>query len=135
MKRGPNNQILIEDEGIRLLQWLQELHDSGLTITEASKIIQLKAYEKDSARGSESERFAQNTAKRSDRGQAMIASRPRSRASAGFVAEGSQLESELEAVRFELVALRERITRLEGLIGTQHVSRETKLWWETVEEV
>ncbi len=39
LRRGPNNQILLADEGLALLRRLQELYDSGLRLTEASDVI------------------------------------------------------------------------------------------------
>ena len=48
--------------------------------------------------------------------------------------EGSQWAAEMEAVRFELAALRERVVRLEGMIGTKDASQEAGRWWESVEE-
>jgi len=39
LRRGPNNQILVTDSGLALLRRLQELYDSGLTLTEASEVL------------------------------------------------------------------------------------------------
>ena len=39
LRRGPNNQILLADEGLALLRRLQELYDSGLRLTEASDVL------------------------------------------------------------------------------------------------
>jgi hypothetical protein len=39
LRRGPNNQILLSDDGLTLLRQLQELYDSGLTMTEASGVM------------------------------------------------------------------------------------------------
>ncbi len=39
LRRGPNNQILLTDDGLALLRQLQELYDSGLTMTEASDVL------------------------------------------------------------------------------------------------
>jgi hypothetical protein len=46
LRRGPNNQILITDDGVALLRRLQELYDSGLTMTEASEILRSNASKK-----------------------------------------------------------------------------------------
>jgi hypothetical protein len=46
MRRGPNNQILISDEGLALLKRLQELYDSGLRIGEASDVLKYNANDK-----------------------------------------------------------------------------------------
>ena len=47
LRRGPNNQILIADSGLTLLRQLQELYDSGLTMTEASSVMRTNAALKD----------------------------------------------------------------------------------------
>ena len=39
LRRGPNNQILVTDAGLSVLRRLQELYDSGLTITQASDVL------------------------------------------------------------------------------------------------
>lgn len=44
LRRGPNNQLLVSDEGVALLRQLQELYDSGLRMTEASEVIKAKSY-------------------------------------------------------------------------------------------
>jgi len=46
LRRGPNNQILITDDGVALLRRLQDLYDSGLTITEASDVLRSNASKK-----------------------------------------------------------------------------------------
>lgn len=43
LRRGPNNQILLSDEGLSLLRQFQELVDSGLRLTEASAVLQVKS--------------------------------------------------------------------------------------------
>ncbi|MEW5826153.1 MAG: hypothetical protein AB1778_04920 [Candidatus Bipolaricaulota bacterium] len=43
LRRGPNNQILVADDGLALLRSLQELLDSGLRLTEASQVLQSKS--------------------------------------------------------------------------------------------
>lgn len=39
IRRGTNNQILIIEEGVEILRRLQDLYNSGLTITEASEAL------------------------------------------------------------------------------------------------
>jgi hypothetical protein len=39
IRRGPNNQIFLTDPGLELMKQFQELHDSGLTLREASQVI------------------------------------------------------------------------------------------------
>ncbi|MDD4903979.1 MAG: hypothetical protein PHV11_06050 [Candidatus Bipolaricaulis sp.] len=42
LRRGPNNQLLVSDDGVSLLRQLQELCDSGLRMAEASDIMRVK---------------------------------------------------------------------------------------------
>jgi hypothetical protein len=43
LRRGPNNQILLSDDGLAVLRQVQELYDSGLTMTEASDVVRATA--------------------------------------------------------------------------------------------
>ena len=45
LRRGPNNQILVNETGVELLRQLQELYDSGLTMAEASSVLRVKAHQ------------------------------------------------------------------------------------------
>jgi len=60
MRRGPNNQILVTDEGLAWLRRLQALHDSGLTMEEASEVIRENAIEHGTAARSVSPTTALN---------------------------------------------------------------------------
>ena len=42
LRRGPNNQILVTEDGLRLLRDLQGLCETGHTITEASHILRYR---------------------------------------------------------------------------------------------
>ncbi len=42
LRRGPNNQLLVTDDGLRLLRDLQALCETGHTLTEASNIMRYK---------------------------------------------------------------------------------------------
>ena len=39
IRRGPNNQIFLTNPGLDLMKQFQELHDTGLTLAEASQVI------------------------------------------------------------------------------------------------
>ena len=39
IRRGPNNQIFLTDPGLDLMKQLQELYDTGLTLSEASDVL------------------------------------------------------------------------------------------------
>jgi hypothetical protein len=43
LRRGPNNQLLVSDDGVSLLRQFQELYDSGLRMTEASEVLRAKS--------------------------------------------------------------------------------------------
>lgn len=43
LRRGPNNQLLVTDEGLALLRDLQALCESGHTLTEASNILRYRS--------------------------------------------------------------------------------------------
>ena len=47
IRRGPNNQILITDQGLTLLRSLQALCETGHTLREASNILRYQAEEKE----------------------------------------------------------------------------------------
>jgi len=42
LRRGPNNQILVTEEGLRLLRDLQALCETGHTLTEAANLLRYK---------------------------------------------------------------------------------------------
>jgi hypothetical protein len=43
LRRGPNNQILLTDDGLALVRRLQDLYDSGLRMSEAGDVIRASA--------------------------------------------------------------------------------------------
>ena len=43
IRRGPNNQIFLTDPGLDLMKQLQELYDTGLTLSEASDVLRVKS--------------------------------------------------------------------------------------------
>lgn len=47
LRRGPNNQILLSDEGLGLLRDLQALCETGHTLAEASNILRFRADKND----------------------------------------------------------------------------------------
>jgi hypothetical protein len=63
LRRGPNNQILLSDGGVALLRWLQDLYDSGLTITEASEVLRTSSFSNDHTEHEASPGFVSNEAK------------------------------------------------------------------------
>ncbi|MGB2982513.1 MAG: hypothetical protein WBC63_01470 [Candidatus Bipolaricaulia bacterium] len=112
LRRGPNNQILLTDEGVGILRRLQELYDSGLTMKEASEVI---------------------------RATAQYQPLPASSASPGIVSnpaiprESGRIEATL---REEIAFLRERVAFLEAqLRGADTVETpESAAWWTRLRE-
>lgn len=108
VRRGPNNQILVTDDGFEMLRQLQELYDSGLTINEASDVLRTKAYKKITTKSS---------------------------VSSGLAAHGTkpnETASVVALLREEIAFLRNRIAFLETRqAGSSTVaSTEARAWWE-----
>jgi len=83
------------------------LHDSGLTMTEASDILRAKAYTKSSAAVDHTSGFARNDTKPSE--------------AAGLVAQ----------LRDEIAFLRERVSFLESQVSSDgRLSGEASEWWQ-----
>ena len=111
IRRGPNNQILLTDPGAELLRRLQELHDSGLTMTEASDILRASLYRKDATEKSVSQRIAENAAK------------------------PDETAPLLAALREDLAFLRQRVADLEQRLRPQaEAGHDTAPWWVFLRE-
>ncbi|HDL86292.1 MAG TPA: hypothetical protein ENH11_08235 [Candidatus Acetothermia bacterium] len=106
LRRGPNNQILVADTGLTLLRQLQDLHDSGLTMTEASSIMRTSADITDVNRLSVSSSFVTNQTKQ-DECERMIA-----------------------ALREEIAFLRSRVAYLEERQTVNLHEEQVGSWWE-----
>ncbi len=110
-RRGPNNQILLADDGADLLRRLQELHDSGLTMTEASEVLRAKVYNQNHSTTSVSPRFVPRDAK-PDQTALLIAS-----------------------LREELAFLRQHVATLEQRLQAQaDTPHEAAPWWRFLRE-
>jgi len=111
IRRGPNNQILLTDAGAELLRRLQELHDSGLTMTEASDILRSSLYKKDVTADSVSHSMPQNDAKQ------------------------GQTDVLVAALREELAFLHRRVVHLEQRLQSDgNALREPAPWWFALRE-
>lgn len=108
LRRGPNNQILIDENGISLLRQIQDLYDSGLTLKQASSVIRSNVFKKREIRVEDKPSFIQNQTKADDT-EALIA-----------------------ALKEEIAYLRERVTFLdEHQVQRETVSQKQKReWWE-----
>lgn len=109
LRRGPNNQILITDTGVAMLRQVQELYDSGLTLTEASDVLRAHAVAKLNSRSPVSSSLPSDNTTPAETGETAYA-----------------------ALRAEVAVLRQRIASLE----TQCERRNTgdgqgaAAWWE-----
>jgi len=110
LRRGPNNQILITEGGVELLRRLQNLYDSGLTITEASEVI---------------------------RSSSLIDSSLENRAPSGFVQKQVNAKERGEliaALKEEIAFLRERVAFLEQRKEQRQEADKKREWWEELRE-
>jgi len=110
LRRGPNNQILITEGGVELLRRLQNLYDSGLTITEASEVI---------------------------KSSSLIDSSLEHKAPSGFVQKQVNAEERGEliaALKEEIAFLRERVAFLEQRKEQRQEADKKREWWEELRE-
>ena len=112
LRRGPNNQILIDENGISLLKQIQDLYDSGLTLREASSVIRSNAFKKGEIDTKDKPAFTRNQIKE-DNTKALIA-----------------------ALKGEIAYLRERVTFLEERRSNREAVPDIQRpeWWEFLKE-
>ena len=109
LRRGPNNQILITDHGLDILRQLQELHDSGLTMTEASTLLRAKTSNQSLLTVTDSSSLTSNRGK-----------------------PGESHET-VALLKEEIAFLRERVLYLEEQLRSQASGAErqdARAWWE-----
>lgn len=110
LRHGPNNQILITDEGLGLLRQLQELYDTGLTLREASDVIRhsmgVNALTAEHTGG----RSAQNPVNREQQNQLVA------------------------ILRDEIAFLRKRVALLEESNLAPSKSEQRHEWWEEIKQ-
>ncbi len=109
LRRGPNNQILVADPGVEILRRLQELYDSGLTMTEASELLRNNLLRNVVPRNDTLERFVPNRTTPEERSE-LVAS-----------------------LRNEIAFLRERVRDLESERAPQSTPASPE-WWESLKE-
>lgn len=106
LRRGPNNQILVADAGLTLLRQLQDLHDSGLTMAEASSIMNTSAGVHDIERSSVSSGYLSNQTKPEEN------------------------DNMIAMMREEISFLRSRIAYLEERQPERRHKEGANQWWE-----
>lgn len=110
LRRGPNNQILLTEEGLKIIKRLQDLYDSGLTIMQASDILR-----------SSSDYLVTN-------GVQVSPGLTRDQTNRGTPAEL------IAALREEIVFLRGRLTFLEEQLHRRDEEAHSRSWWEALKE-
>lgn len=108
LRRGPNNQILVTEEGLRLLRDLQALCETGHTLTEASNLLRYKTQRDDEKISAGSSTLAHREAK------------PNQTEEAGWAALVEHLAAEV----------RELAQRVAALEAASHRSGPPPAWWE-----
>ncbi|MDD2912218.1 MAG: hypothetical protein PHF77_01655 [Candidatus Bipolaricaulis anaerobius] len=108
LRRGPNNQILVTEEGLRLLRDLQALCESGHTLTEAANLLRYKIQRDDEKISASSPTFAHREAK------------PNQTEEAGWATLVEHLAAEV----------RELAQRVAALEAASHRSGPPPAWWE-----
>lgn len=109
IRRGPNNQLLVTEDGLRLLRDLQALCETGHTLTEAANIMRYRAEEEDICRGGPSP------------GVAAVQVKP------GQAEEDGGWRALVEHLAAEVRELAARVSALEARAGLE---RMTGAWWE-----
>lgn len=115
-RRGPNNQIFLTEEGLGLVRRLQEYHESGLTLTEASHILSAKTYKHENQEGGREPGWRRNEAKQEE-------------AASGHPEE---LTGRERSVLREHAAVLEELARSWPMRGTQPPS--DRFWWLALRE-
>lgn len=104
LRRGPNNQLLLTEEGLRLLRDLQALCETGHTLKEAANILRFRL----ESNGIKSNQASQET--RENRGS-----------------PGEGWQALLEHLAQEVRDLSERVRALEARL---QASPRQGAWWE-----
>jgi len=108
LRHGPNNQILLTKAGLDLLRQLQDLYDTGLTLREASDVIQHTLAANGVTAPQDSRAFTQNQVNREQQNQVVA------------------------ILRDEIAFLRKRVALLEERNVVVARSEHPHLWWEEI---
>jgi len=109
LRRGPNNQILVAEPGVEILRRLQDLYDSGLTMTEASEALRSSVLRKETTGDTIMPGIVRNQARPNER------------------------DDVVQALRDEIAFLRERVSFLEAHPSRPAADRGSD-WWEPLKE-
>ncbi|MFC2106302.1 hypothetical protein ACFLS0_06095 [Candidatus Bipolaricaulota bacterium] len=115
IRRGPNNQIFLTDPGLDLMRQLQELYDTGLTLSEASDVLRAN-----SSINSELSTAASSGYRSNDMKQGQTASEL-----------ASALQDELTRIRKHIAALEKRLC---SPTDGETPSADVEPWWSHLRE-
>ena len=119
IRRGPNNQIFLTEPGLEIMRQFQELHDTGLTLAEASQVLRASSYLPDSSNHSVSSGSRLNETKRNE-----TASDLTSAATSSLIEEMAQIRTHLAALQKQLPSSRD----------DENPSAEDSPWWTYLRE-
>ena len=119
IRRGPNNQIFLTNPGLDLMKQFQELHDTGLTLAEASQVLRASSHLSDSSNRSISSGSRLNETKRNE-----TASDLTSAATSTLIEEMAQIRTHLAALQKQLPSSRD----------DENPSAEDSPWWTYLRE-
>lgn len=108
LRRGPNNQILVTDDGLQLLRDLQALCETGHTLTEAANIVRYRQQRDERWIAGVSPTMSQNGTKQDEPG-------------------GGGWQALVEHLAAEVRDLAARVAALEA---AAHRDRPPGAWWE-----
>ncbi len=115
IRRGPNNQIFLTDPGLEAMKQFQELHDTGLTLAEASTVLRTKTYSNLSPANSVSSRSPSNDSKPNQ-----------------AISElASALLEEMGLIRTQIAALQEQLPQS---LNHEAPLADTQPWWTYLRE-
>jgi hypothetical protein len=110
IRRGPNNQIFLTNPGLELMKQFQELHDTGLTLAEASQVIRATLDIKAPLPYEVSSRYPLNSTKPDPTASDLA----------------SALQKEMTLIRTHITALHKQ---LPSSLDNEPLSDEVQPWW------
>ena len=115
IRRGPNNQIFLTDPGLDLMKQLQELYDTGLTLSEASGVLRTSSDIKGTSPDTVSSSYGSNDMKPHQTASELT----------------SALQNELALIRKHIAALEEQ---LPSTTDGEITSPDVQPWWSHLRE-
>jgi hypothetical protein len=115
IRRGPNNQIFLTDPGLEIMKQFQELHDTGLTLAEASTVLRTTAYSKANSDIAVSSRSVLNDSKPNQATSELA----------------SALLAEITLIRTQITALQERLPQS---LNHEVPPADAQPWWTYLRE-